>query len=337
MHRIRSAEGTDWATRTSGPTTWLVHAGRWRRAPPRCTPCPRRLHRHGGSGRTTTANTSVRDVRRSIVQTGPGMPQVDANNEWSPLDDLVALHLAEGAGELHRRLLCFGDWGGNKSDAFEPWCLFHRHHADVPDGAVVTALLLLTDRRWRNATSRLVRRIEGSGLVPDDQLDLLAQTFLAAGPHVYWEAPADWFHGPTILLDPEGHDVVDGDHDEDLDESDDGPVVFAREIRPPLLRWAAARALRSDPGCWGSLVKRAREVDPRRGAAMMFGIVDGINLLAPAARGFVLDLAEHWPHRKLREAATALRQPPGPAPGTRATAAAQEEKQTRSAPQPSLF
>lgn len=236
------------------------------------------------------------------------MLQVD--DDGSPLDDLVALHTAEDAGDLHRRLLCFGDGGGNKSDAFEPWCLLRRFHSDEPNDAVVTALLLLTDRRWRNATSRLVRRIEESGLVPGDQLDLLAQTFLAAGPQVHWEAPGDWFDRPAIVLDPDSHDVVDLVHPEDLDESDDRPVVFAREIRPPLRRWASARAVRSDPGCWSALVKRAREVDPRDGAAIMFGLVDGIDVVAPAACDFLLDIAESWPHRKLREAATALRHPP---------------------------
>ena len=170
------------------------------------------------------------------------MPEVDLDDGWSPLDDLVALHTAEDAGELHRRLLCFDGGGSNKSAAFEPWCLLHRFHAHEPDGAVVTSLLLLTDRRWRNATWRLVRRIEESGLVPDDQLDLLAQTFLAAGPQVYWEAPGDWFDGPAIVLDAYSHDVVDVVDDEDLDEPDGQPVVFAREIRPPLRRWAAARA-----------------------------------------------------------------------------------------------
>lgn len=260
------------------------------------------------------------------------MPEVDLEDGWSPLDDLVALHTAEHAGELHRRLLCFGDGGGNKSDAFEPWCLLHRFHADEPDGAVATALLLLTDRRWRNATWRLVRRIEESCLVPDDQLDLLAQTFLAAGPQLYWEAPRDWFAGPAIVLDSDSSDVdvVDA---EDLDEPDDQPVVFARDVRPPLRRWAAARAVRSDPGCWGALVRRAREVNPRDGAAIMFGLVDGIDVVAPAARGFLLDIAESWPHRKLREAATVLRHPPeaSPAPvlgvtdvaGTAACSAAQ--------------
>lgn len=265
------------------------------------------------------------------------MPQVDLDDGWSPLDDLVALHNAEDAGELHRRLLCFGDGGGNKADASEPWCLLHRFHADEPDGAADTALLLLTDRRWRNATARLVQRIDESGLVPHDQLDLLAQTFLAAGPKVFWEAPADWFGGPAIVLDPHSHDGVDVVEAEDLDEPDDGPVVFAREIRPPLRRWAAARAVRSDPACWGALVKRAREVEPRAGAAIMFGLVDGIDVVAPAARGFLLDIAESWPHRRLREAATALRHPPEGAPGPVPKATGARRAAAVSAAQPSLF
>lgn len=264
------------------------------------------------------------------------MTGVDLQDGWTPLDDLVALHTAEAAGELHRRLLCFGDGGGNTSDAFEPWCLFHRFHADEPDGAVVTALLLLTDRRWRNATGRLVRRIEDSGFVPDDQLDLLAQAFLA-GPQVYWEAPAGWFDGPTIVLDPDSDGVVDVVDPEELEEPDDGPVVFAREIRPPLRRWAAARAVRSDPDRWGALVERAREVDPRAGAAIMLGVIDALDALAPAERSRVLDVAESWPHRKLRDAATALRHPPEASPAPVLDVTAAPEAATRSAAQASLF
>jgi len=264
------------------------------------------------------------------------MAQVDLQDDWSPLDDFVALHTADDASELHRRLLCFGDGGDNKADAFEPWCLFHKFHADEPAGAVVTALLLLTDRRWRNATGRLVRRIEESGLVPDDQLDLLAQTFLAAGAQVYWEAPRDWFDGLAIVLDADGPDDAEME-DEEPGDPDDGPVVFAREVRSPLRRWAAGRAVRSDPCCWGALVQRARQVDPRGGAAIIHGLVDSIDLLAPAARGFVLDLAESWPHRKLREAAAALRHPPEPAPTPLGLTATTDGTATRSAAQPSLF
>jgi hypothetical protein len=54
-------------------------------------------------------------------------------------------------------------------------------------------------------------------------------------------------------------------------------------------------------------VQRARAVDPRGGAAIMQGIVDDLDRLAAAARDFVLDLAEVWPHRPLREAAARRR------------------------------
>ncbi|HET6951381.1 MAG TPA: hypothetical protein VFI47_13450 [Acidimicrobiales bacterium] len=243
------------------------------------------------------------------------MARVDFEDDRTLFDDLVALHTADDAGELHRRLLCFGSGGGNKTDAFEPWCLFHNVHAEEPEGAVVTALLLLTDGRWRNTTGRLVRQIEESGLVPDDQLDLLAQTFLAAGPQVFWEAPGDWFTGPAIVLDPDVPGAVEVIEDDEPGGPGDGPVAFAREVRPPLRRWAAARAVRSDPSCWGAVVQQARQVDPRGGAAIIHGLVDSIGLLTPAARDFVLDLAENWPQRRVREAATALRHaPPGPAP-----------------------
>lgn len=262
------------------------------------------------------------------------MAQVNSEDDWTSLDDLVALHSAEDAGELHRRLLCFGYGGGNKADAFEPWCLFQKAHADEPEGAVVTALLLLTDRRWCNATGRLVRRIEESGFVPEDQLDLLAQTFLAAGAQVYWEAPGEWFDGPALVLHTDDG-AVEVLEDEEPDESDDGPVAFPRQIRPPLRRWAAGRAVRSDPGCWGALVRRARQAEPRGGAAMVHGLVDSADLLTPAARDFVLDLAQSWPHRKLREAATAVRHPPEPAPVTPAIAV--HGPPATSPAQPSLF
>ena len=94
------------------------------------------------------------------------MARVPLDDDWTRLDDLVALHTADDAAELHRRLLLVSDWGGNKSDAFEPWCLFRKFHADDPEGAVVTAVLLLTDGRWRNATGRLARRIAPANGIP---------------------------------------------------------------------------------------------------------------------------------------------------------------------------
>lgn len=114
------------------------------------------------------------------------------------------------------------------------------------------------------------------------------------------------------MLDADGDGAVEVLEGEEPDEPDDGPVVFAREIRPPLRRWAAGRAVRSDAACWSALVQRVRQVDPRGGAAIVHGLVDNVELLTPAARELLLDLVASWPHRKLREAATALRRAPEP-------------------------
>jgi hypothetical protein len=219
---------------------------------------------------------------------------VDVPTNWSPLDDLVSLHNAEDADELRRRLILFAAAPGNSADAFEPWSLLHATHKDKPDGAVATALLLLTDRRSRNATGRLIHRIEESDLLPPDHLDLLARTFLAADPQVYWEVPADWFGGPAIVIDFD----QDGTSDEvpagdELDDDvEDRPVVVARDVRPPLRRWAAGRTLRAEPSSWGALTKRARELDARSAAAVMRGILDSIDVLAPRVADFVLGIAK---------------------------------------------
>lgn len=130
------------------------------------------------------------------------MSAPDDDTDWTPLDDLVALHTAGDVHELHRRLVLYPSAPTSKSDAFEPWCLFHQFHQDEPEGAVATAILLVTDRRWRNATGRLIRQIDESALVPPDDLDVLAQTFLAAGPQVYWQVPGEWFGGSDLGAAP---------------------------------------------------------------------------------------------------------------------------------------
>lgn len=264
------------------------------------------------------------------------MADAQVEEECTSLDDLVALHTAPDAGELHRRLLCFSAGGADKADAFEPWCLFQKVHADEPEGAVATAVLLLTDRRWRNATGRLVLRIEESGLLSDEQLDVLAQTFLAAGRHVYWDVPADWFTGPAIVFEASEPDDVDPAEAED-EGADGRPVVSAREVRPPLRRWAARRAVGSDPRCWGALVERARQVDPPGGAAIVHGLLDAAELLSSAARDAVVDVAATWPHRRLREAASALRHPPEPASADDPAVSTLRRAPQPPGAQPSLF
>ena len=144
---------------------------------------------------------------------------------------------------------------------------------------------------------------------PAEHLDLLAQAFLAAGSEVYWKASAEWFDGLEIVIDgPDGESEETEDSPATVE--DDGLVVVARQVRPPLRRWAAERLVRADPCMWGAMVARARELDARSGAAVVRGILDAIDILLPPAAKMLLALAADWPQRDVREAARQLRPPP---------------------------
>jgi hypothetical protein len=137
---------------------------------------------------------------------------MDDLEEWTRLHEQAAFLGAASLHEFHRMLVTLPPVPGNTGDTFLPWCLFHKFHEGQPEGAATTAMLLVTDGRWRTATGRLIGRIAESGLVPAEHLDLLAQTFLAAGRCVYWEVPAEWFDGPEIVI--EGADTEPGEPDE---------------------------------------------------------------------------------------------------------------------------
>lgn len=220
---------------------------------------------------------------------------------WAPLGELMSLMEAESLDDLYRRLVLLPRARSNTWDAFEPWCIFHRFHEHDQDGAATTAVLLVTDDRWGNAAGRLMAQIASSGLVPAEDLDLLAETFASAGKRVFWQAPVEWFRGGTaIALEPEGRHVVDPPPPDEHE----GPYVAAREVRPPLRRWAAARLASSNPARWPGLVQRAHELDSRGGAAVMRGLLDTVDVMEPKVRRVLLDLAAGWPNKGVRRAAT---------------------------------
>ena len=138
----------------------------------------------------------------------------------------------------------------NSADAFEPMALFTKHHASEPGTSEATAMLLLTDQRWRGGAGQLVRLIANSGLLTDEQLDGLAIEFLAADRYVYWPVPDAWFTAESVAL------VVSDDAGEDADEAavSEAPALAARDVAPPLVVGPRLVSLPGSPGpgrgCW---------------------------------------------------------------------------------------
>ena len=115
-------------------------------------------------GRACPARLDIHRLGIGRGETG-GMDDLE---EWTPRHELATLFGAASPHEFHRMLVTLPAAPGDTGDTFVPWCLFHRFHEAQPEAAATTAMLLVTDRRWRTATGRLIvtdRRI-GPGAQP---------------------------------------------------------------------------------------------------------------------------------------------------------------------------
>lgn len=186
---------------------------------------------------------------------------------------MLSLWSAASADTLHRVLVLYPHVR-ESADALEPMALLEKHHATEPETSAATAVLLLTDRRWRDGLGQLVRRIADSGLLADEQLDLLASAFLAAGRCMYWPVPHEWF----------SEESDDAGEDADEVSVSEGPAVAARAVAPPLRRWAAAHLLAREPAAWPRLLARAQDLEARHGAAVVPGCSTAWNLCLPPRR-----------------------------------------------------
>lgn len=221
------------------------------------------------------------------------------------LGELVSLWTAASADALHRVLVLHPS-GRESADAFEPLALLTRHHDTEPGTSVATATLLLTDRRWRGGVGQLVREIAESGMLTSEQLDGLALAFLAADRYVSWPVPDAWFSAESVALDV-GDDIGDDtDDDADVVAVSEGPAVAARDVAPPLRRWAAARLVAREPASWPRLLTRAQDLDARHGAAVVAGMLDSIELLPADAQTCLVTKGTTWPHQSVRRAALAV-------------------------------
>jgi len=153
---------------------------------------------------------------------------------WADPDEgareFVELWSAPTADALHR-ILVLHQPIRRSADVYEPFSLLEKHHEAEPTSSVVTAMLLLTDRRWGKGVGQLVRRIADAMILEQEQLDLLARAFLAADEALYWQVPDDWFgDGHVIDLGPSTIEPDEGLDDVPDDLVAPGPTIARREV-----------------------------------------------------------------------------------------------------------
>lgn len=219
--------------------------------------------------------------------------EVDPNDGLAEVADIWN---AETADDLHRVLVLHPPMRGS-ADAFEPFQLLVKHHEAEPESSTVTAMLLLTDRRWSKGVGQLARRIDEAAILNATDLDLLAEAFVRADEALYWQIPDDWFGEDSVVIDLESGGPPPG---EEAAERPDGPAVVRREVFPPLRRWASSRLTHGDATAWGGLLARARDLGGRGGASLVSGLLDAIGSLPLAAQDVLVDMAIEWPDQAVR-------------------------------------
>lgn len=220
------------------------------------------------------------------------------------LGELLALGRAPTADALHR-VLVLSRPVRHSTDTMEPLWLLRRIAETEPEAVLTTAFFLLTDRRWRKGVSQLVRRIEDSGCVDAEDLDALAESFLAADRVLYWVVPDGWFGDEKIIVTQfDDVPVHDGDVGAEAvaaaEPVDEGGACVAREVHPPLRRWAAARVVAHDRAEVETVIERTGAVDARAAAAIMAGVLDVIDRVDGAMRDLLIDEAVRWPDHGVR-------------------------------------
>lgn len=217
-----------------------------------------------------------------------------ARTEFDPLNGLVALWTASNPEELWRALVL--QPGESSTDDWEAVDLLRRHHGDGTLGALRTALLLCTDRRWDRCTHRLIAGIVATSILGKDDLDELAACFLWSDRYRF-EYPVGWIGTEWVGIDVDGGGAV-SPRVMHLDPST--PVPVERSIRPPLRRWAAARALRTDPSIFDAVSARAAGLGAMQGGAVVSGLLDAVDVLDDDVARTAIDLGLGWKRASVR-------------------------------------
>jgi hypothetical protein len=164
-----------------------------------------------------------------------------------------ALHASLSPDELWHQLV-FGQPAMVERDTFIVAGLLKRVHSDGAEGVAETVVLMATDPRWKSVGNELMHAIVDLGIVAAGQLDEIAEAFVAAEDHLFWECPDEWFSSEFVVLVESGEsDDTDNESDEVPDHSD-GPAMVRRTIPGGARRWATSRVVWIEPTSWDSLL-----------------------------------------------------------------------------------
>jgi len=221
-------------------------------------------------------------------------------------EDGVALLSAGSVGELRCMLL---SGGPRRRSCLDAELLLRAHHSAAP-GALDTARLLLTDRRWDRLSSKLMHGLVRTDLLTDDDLDALALELLD-GDWLAYRVDDDMFTGGISVPLPGPDDLGDGEVDDgvvggDCDDDspvDDGPLVARRRIPPPMRRWAASRVIRRALLSTSDVFARLDALPARAAGEAVRGMVDELERLPDDAADELLETALGWPATTVRVAA----------------------------------
>lgn len=215
--------------------------------------------------------------------------------EPDPFTDSGALWAARNPEDLWRALVTHP--GRRTTHHWEAVQLFRRHHEDGTSGALRTALLLCTDRRWERCTARLIAEIIDALILGEDDLKELADCFVWSDSYPF-QYPMSWIGAEWVSIDLDGRDDAVEGSVQHLDPST--PVSSDRPIAPPLRRWAAAHVLRIKPNVFDAMRVRAGELGARDGGAVVAGILDAIEAVDEDVAQQAIDLALGWPRGSVR-------------------------------------
>lgn len=207
-------------------------------------------------------------------------------------DELAAIDDAE---ELCRRLLASSCGWGSSTRHTEALELLANVHGTSELPASFVALMVCTCRRWDRITAKLIATLEETAILDEAGLDELAESFLSHEQVISY--PLAWASPQWLEVD------IDDGTGRIHTVSEDTLAHHRVSVEPPLRRWAAHRALRSDPEQINELLRAAELFEPRHRDALIHGLLDAADVLDKPSRRALIDRGLNTGQASVRRAA----------------------------------